>query len=105
MSSNIHSMSKRVLKSISNQAGTLTEGQNIAKVRFSLTQWQDFIDNQVPGLKSASGSIQFEKTREASSFFNSRGSALLRGGGIEARIILVSMDRFDVTGPVTDITL
>jgi hypothetical protein len=96
-------MSKRVIKKISNQAGTLTEGQNVAKVRFNLTQWQDYIDNEVPGLKSAAGNIQFEKAGEAFSFFNSRGSALLRGGGIEARILLLSADKFDVTGPVTDI--
>jgi hypothetical protein len=93
-------MSKRVIKTISNQAGTLTEGQNIAKVRFSLTQRQNLIDGQVPSMTSASGNIQFE-TGEAFSFFIK--TALLRGGGIEANIILMSRDRFDVTGPVKDI--
>jgi hypothetical protein len=92
-----------MVKNISNQTGTLTEGPNVAKVRFSLTIWQDFIDGQIPGLKSASGNIQFEKTGEAFSFFNSSGKALLRGGGIEAHIILVSLDKFDVTGPVKDL--
>jgi hypothetical protein len=96
-------MSKRAIRRISNRPGLLTEGQNVAKVRFDLTQWQDFIDNHIPGLKSASGNIQFERRDEAFSFFNSRGSALLRGGGIEARIILLSIDGFDVTGPITDL--
>jgi hypothetical protein len=96
-------MSKRVIRRISNRAGTLIGGQNVAKIRFDLTQWQDFIHNQIPGLKSASGNIQFEKTGEAFSFFNSGGSGLLRGGGIEAQIMLVSLDKFDVTGPVKDL--
>ena len=78
MSSTIHSMSKRVVRRISNQAGTLIGGPSIAKVRFDLTQWQDFIDGEIPGLKSASGNIKFEKTGEAFSFFNSSGTALLR---------------------------
>jgi hypothetical protein len=78
--------------------------QNTANVRFNLTQLQDYIDNQIPGLKSAAGNIRFDKAGEAFSFFNSGGSALLRGGGIEARIILVSIDRFDVTGPVNNLS-
>jgi hypothetical protein len=95
-------MSKRVIRKIPSRPGLLIEGQNVAKVRFDLTQWQDFIDNQVPGLTSASGNIQFENIREAFSFF--RRTVLLRGGGIEANIILLSADKFDVTGPVTDIS-
>ena len=97
-------MSKKVIRRISNQAATVIEGQNVAKVRFDLTQWQDFIDGHIPGMTSASGNIQFEKTGEAATFFNSSGNALLRGGGIEARILVVSLDRFDVTGPIKNIS-
>jgi hypothetical protein len=93
-------MGKRIIRKIPTQPGTLTDGQNIAKVSFDLTEWQDFID-QIPGFTSASGNIQFEKIGGASSFF--RRKVLLRGGGIEVEIMLRSTDRFDTTGPITDI--
>jgi hypothetical protein len=94
-------MSKRKIKSISNKTGTVSKGEIVAKVRFSLSQWQEFIDD-IPGMRSASGTIEFEKTAEASSFFESIGSATLRGGGIEAQILVLSLDQFRVTGPVTE---
>jgi len=96
-------MSKRVIKSISDQAGTLSKGVNVAKVRFSLTQWQEFIEGTIPGMKSARGTIEFKNSSEAFTFSESSGSALLRGGGIEAKINILSLDTFQVTGPVTDI--
>jgi hypothetical protein len=96
-------MSKRLIKTISNQVGILSEGEKVAKVRFSMTQWQEFIDGTIPSLESAAGTIQFEKTGEAFSFFTSRGNALLRGGGIEARVNILSLDTFEVTGQITDI--
>jgi hypothetical protein len=96
-------MNMRVIKDISNQAGTLSDGQTIAKVRFSLTQWQEFVDDQIPGLRSATGTIQFEDAAKASLFFNSGGSSLLKGGGIEAKIIATTPTEFTVTGPITDL--
>lgn len=97
-------MSRKIIKTISNKAGTLSDGQNVAKVRFSMTQWQDFIDGTIPGMKSAEGTIQFEDTGKVFYFFNSGGDALLRGGGIEARVLILSLDTFSVTGPVTDVS-
>jgi hypothetical protein len=96
-------MSKRVIRKIPTSPGTLTEGQNVARVRFDLTEWQDVADNQVLGMTTASGRIQFEKADEASSFLNSRKIALLRGGGIEVEIILRSINSFEIAGSITDV--
>jgi len=93
---------RRVVRSIPGTNGTLTdEAGAIVKVRFSLTQWQDFIDN-IPTLKSAVGSIEFKDTHEAWSAMDGK-LRTLTGGGIRANVYVDTSSTFKVTGPVVDI--
>lgn len=92
---------RRVVRSISGQNGTLTDDAGaVVKVRFSLTQWQDFIDN-LPTLRSAEGSLEFKDTQEAWRATDGK-LRTLTGGGIRASIYVVSSKTFKVTGPVID---
>jgi hypothetical protein len=96
-------MSKRVVKRILDQAGVLSDDKGPdVKVRFNLTIWQEFIDDEVPSLKSAKGTIEFLDPAKGFYFFNSGGSARLRGSNIEAAILITSPTEFTVTGRVTD---
>jgi hypothetical protein len=90
----------KVLRRFTNAKGTLSsESGDSVNVVFSLLQRQKVIDG-VPGLRSASGEIRFTDARQAHELW-SLGKALhLAGGGIEARIILETTERFVVTGPV-----
>ena len=84
----------------------ITDGKGSeAKVRFSLTQWQEFIDDHIPSMKSAKGTIQFEDTAKAFYFFNSGGTALLSGGGIEALVLIITPTAFTVAGPIKDLDI
>ena len=97
-------MTQRVIRNISNKVGTVIDGKGSeAKVRFSLTERQQFIDDYIPSLKSAGGTIEFETPAQAFYFFQSGGAALLKGGGIEVSIIITSPTEFKATGSITDI--
>lgn len=97
-------MSMKTIKSISDQRGTISRvGGADVEVLFSLTQWQEFIDDEIPSMKSALGTLRFEDPAKASYFFNSGDVAVLTGSGIKASIIITSLNEFKVTGPITDI--
>src|ERR1017187_3362028 len=90
---------RRVVKSISGKSGVLTDKTGAAlEVRFSLTPWQDYVDD-IPTLKSAAGSIEFKDARQAWSAMGGKLSTLI-GGGIQADVYVDTMSTFKVTGPV-----
>lgn len=93
---------RRVVRHIIDKPGTLTDDAgNLLNVQFSLTQWQDFIED-LPSLRSAAGSISFETDTEAWAAADGK-KRTLRGAGIEAEVYVVSTDSFKVTGPVRDV--
>ena len=97
-------MSQKVIRNISNKVGTVTDGKGSqAKIRFSLTERLELIDGHIPSTTSATGTIEFESPSKAFYFFSSGGAAVLRGGGIEASIIINSPTSFKTTGPITDL--
>lgn len=93
---------RRVIRSISKTDGLLTDKSGASlEVRFSLTQWQNYIDD-IPSLRSAAGSIEFKDTNQAWSAMNGELKTLT-GGGIQANVYVVTINTFKVTGPVNDI--
>lgn len=93
---------RRVVKRIVDKPGILIDESGAqVKVQFSLTQWQDFID-ELPSLRSAGGSVAFQTASEAWAASDGK-KRTLRGGGIEAEIYVESTDTFKVTGPVKDL--
>ena len=95
-------MSMRVVRRILNQKGTLSDGKSPEIfVEFSLTEYQNYIRGSIPSLKSGDGVIGFPDTAKAFYFFNQGEACTLRGGGIEAQILVTRLDRFEVTGPIT----
>lgn len=96
------SLERRVVREIRNQSGTLTspDGKSVS-VKFSLTQWQNY-DGGVPMLKSAEGSISFRSQHEGYAATAEGTPKILKGGGIQAKVIVISQTRFKVTGPVED---
>ena len=90
-------------RKILNKKGTVTDrAGKIAKVRFSLITTQDFIDG-IPTLRSASGTLEFESMGDAWAMTESTESKTLRGGGIQAEVILLSAEKFVTTGAIKDI--
>jgi len=89
----------RVLREIRNACGTLTsKAGETREVRFSLTIRQDFADG-VPGLREASGRIEFEDGGPG--WIPTDGSTqTLVGNGIKAEIFLTGGDRFEVAHEV-----
>ena len=93
----------REVRRISNQKGTITDkAGSTVKVRSSLSQTQDFIDG-IPMLKSGEGSLEFETRGDAWNMTNTPESKTLRGGGIQAEVLVISEDSFETTGPIVDI--
>ena len=93
----------REIRRINAQRGTITDkAGSVANVRFSLIQYQDFIDD-LPMLKSAKGTVEFESRGEAWTMTAEPESKTLKGGGIEAQVLVLSEDSFSVTGPIRDI--
>ena len=70
----------------------------MVKVRFNLTQWQEFVDDEIPSFQSGRGMIEFEDTAKGFYFFNSGEERTLRGGGIKASILVTSATKFKTTG-------
>lgn len=97
-------LERRVVREISNETGTLTspDGKSV-NVNFSLTQWQNY-DGDVPTLRSAEGSIRFSNQHEGFAATAEGTPKTLKGGGIQAKVIVISQSRFKVTGPVEDAT-
>lgn len=97
-------MSRRLIRRITDKPGTISDDRGkTAKVRFSLTQWQEMLERTIPGMQSASGNIEFKATADARHFMDSPDRAILRGGGIEATINLLTETTFDVTGTINDL--
>jgi hypothetical protein len=78
-------------------------------VKFSLPQEQTFI-NGLASQQAAIGDIQFDTASDAAAVFNSPGNKTLRGGGIQALVVVNKMKSpeetagsFRVTGTVKDI--
>ena len=93
----------KAIRRINKQDGTLTDRAGIvANVCFSLMQTQDYVDG-LPTLRSAQGTLEFEKTSEAWDMFHSPEKKTLKGGGIQAEVLVVSVDSFRVTGALNDI--
>ena len=93
----------REIRRIYNQEGTLTnKAGSVAKVRFSLIQYQDFIDG-IEILKHATGTLEFENRVGVWQMTTGPESKTLSGGGIEAQVLVLSEDSFSVTGPIKDI--
>lgn len=93
----------REIRRIDDQEGTLTDkAGKTAKVRFSLVQTEDFID-EVAMLRSASGTLEFESRSEAWAMTESGENKTLKGGGIQAEVLVISIDSFRVTGAIKDI--
>jgi hypothetical protein len=97
------SRERRVVREIKNESGTLTspDGKSV-NVKFSLTQWQNY-DADVPTLRSAEGSIRFSSLGDGYAATMDGTPKILKGGGIQAKVIVVSQSRFKVTGPIEDI--
>ena len=94
-------MSAKVTRQIVNQPGTISDERgHTVNVRFSLTERQEHMAGVGPGLKSGNGSIEFASTENAFYFFNAGGSNILRGGGIEAPIIVTGLATFEVAGQI-----
>ena len=83
------------VRSGQNQNNKMTLAQSL-KVRFSLTQWQDFMR------QSSDPQIGRRGPLEGHSSVASDGveSSTLQGGGIRTNIYVVSSKTFKVTGPV-----
>jgi hypothetical protein len=79
----------------------LDGGATSVSVRFSLVQIQKFVDG-IPSLRTSQGTITFPDEKTASKLLKLRDSFLLRGAGIEAMILLLSMNEFKVTGFITN---
>jgi hypothetical protein len=93
----------REIRRIHGAPGTITDKAGVvARVRFSLVQSQDFID-EIPMLKHASGTLQFENRADAWHMTSGPENKTLKGGGIEAQVLVLSEQKFSVTGPITDI--
>jgi len=99
---------RRVVKRILGKNGVLTDkAGKSAKVRFSLTQCQDYLDG-LPSIQSADGSIEFQNARESLGAIDGE-LRTLTGAGIETKVYIDSMGApdpkgtFKVTGPVNDI--
>lgn len=91
------------VRRISNQKGTITDKAGLAvKVRFSLIQTQDFVDG-IPTLRNAEGNLEFENRADAWKMTSAPESKTLKGGGIEAQVLVLSEHSFSVTGPIKDI--
>jgi hypothetical protein len=93
----------REVRRVSNQQGTITDKAGSAvKVRFSLTQTQDFVDG-IPTLRSGEGSLDFESRGDAWKMTSTPESKTLAGGGIKAEVLVISEVWFKTTGPIVDI--
>ena len=93
----------KVLRRLTNVKGILSnESGDSQNVLFSLVEHRKVIDG-VPGLRSAAGEIHFTGARQAHELWPLDKTLNLAGGGIEARIILVTTERFVVTGPINDV--
>ena len=95
---------QKVIRTIPTQTGTISDDNGPKfPVRFSLTEWQEFVNGELPSVTSARGHIEFEDTAKAFFFMNSLGPHTLRGGGIEVSIIMDRLTEFKVTGPIKDL--
>jgi len=84
------------------EAGTISDRDGLAlKVRFDLTRRQEFSDG-IAGMKSADGAIRFENGANAYPMYDSGNRLLLQGGCIQAYVLLITVDAFKVTGPITE---
>lgn len=93
----------KIVREINNQKGMLKDANgNVVNVRFSLVQWQDYVDD-VPTLRHANGSIQFDSRNDSWAATADGTIKTLEGGGIRAQVLVVSSEKFAVTGPVTDL--
>jgi hypothetical protein len=93
----------RVVREIDGGDGTLTDKAGVTvQVRFSLTQTQDFIDG-IPAVRSAEGSLEFKNISDAWAMLRSPETKTLRGGGIQAEVIVETAESFEVIGSVEDI--
>jgi hypothetical protein len=92
----------RTVRQIIDQPGTviLDGGATSVSVRFSLVQIQKFVDG-IPDLRTAHGTITFPDRKTASKLLKLGDAFSLRGAGIEAMILLLSIDEFKVTGFIT----
>jgi hypothetical protein len=68
-------------------------------MRFDLTETQDFVD-EVPRVRKAFGILEFNDAQRGSNMFFSTGDKILIGSGIQAEVIVETMDSFRVTGSV-----
>jgi hypothetical protein len=97
-------LERRVFRQISGEYGVLTDKAGTSsKVRFSLTQWREYIDD-LPSLEAGRGSISFQPPGAAWSALQGGTPKTLTGAGIQAKILMETAGTFRVTGPVTDIT-
>ncbi len=93
----------RLLREVDGVVGTLTDKyDNIVWIHFSLQQTQAII-NGIPSLRLASGTLEFENGRDAELMCASAESKTLRGGGIEAQVIVDTTGSFLVIGLVKEI--
>lgn len=93
----------KVLRRLANVKGTLSnESGGSQNVLFSLVEHRKVI-NGVPGTRSAAGEIHSTGALRAHELWQLDKTLYLAGGGIEARIVLVTTDRFVVTGPINDV--
>jgi|SRR5580698_1612927 hypothetical protein len=93
----------RLLREVDRLVGTLTDkNDNIVWIYFSLRQTQAII-NGIPSLRLASGTLEFENGNDAELMCASAESKTLRGGGIEAQVIVDVTGSFLVIGLVKEI--
>lgn len=96
-------MSRRRIRQITDKPGTLSdETGRKAKVRFSLTTWQDMIDGTIPGMHETTGSVQGLETADARYFTRPDLTVKLLGAGIEAEILMDEDGTFTATGRITE---
>ena len=93
----------RLLREVDRLVGTLTDkNDNIVWIYFSLRQTQAII-NGIPSLRLASGTLEFENGNDSELMCASAESKTLRGGGIEAQVIVDITGSFLVIGLVKEI--
>jgi hypothetical protein len=93
----------RLLREVDSVAGTLTDKyDNIVWIHFSLRQTQAII-NGIPSLRLASGMLEFDNENDTELMCASAESKTLRGGGIEAQVIVDITGSFLVIGLVKEI--
>jgi hypothetical protein len=64
-------------------------------VKFSLTQWQPFMD-EIPDVPCADGELEFLNVADAFDLRDVAEGVTLEGGGIQAEVALLSLRAFRV---------